>query len=409
MGDPLAAFDPFGEEFVADRYAVYRRYRDAGPVHFGAPAVPGATGTWYVFGHGAVAAGLKDTRCVRELGRLVPAGSLPEMPEPYRPFWDMARRWMLFKDPPDHTRLRSLVSQAFTPRRVRELEPRIEAAAADLLDGARRLGGVDLIADYAYPLPVLVIAELLGVDASERHALRRWSAAIGAAIDLRTSSDAYLAASAAAHEVKAFLQGFIDERTREPRDDLISDLITSRDDDERLDDEELVATLVLLLIAGHETTTNLIGNGTLALLEHPEQLELLRADSSLVPNAVEELLRFDSPVQATFRHAGEAMVIGDRAIARLDQVGFLIGAANRDPAVFDDPDRLDVTRSVGRHSAFGLGIHFCLGAPLARLEATIAFRTLLDRAPGLALATSEPAWREGVGFRGLEALPVTLG
>jgi len=408
MPEALAAFDPFSPEFAADRYPIYRRYLDAGPVHFGVPSTPGTTGTWFVLGHDALTANLKDGRYVREIGTLMPARPKPEMPEPYRPFWEMASRWMLFKDPPDHTRLRAVVSGAFTPRRVRELATKIEASARSLLEAARRDGEVDLIAEYAYPLPVFVIADLIGIDPSERDALRRWSAAIGAAIDMRSSTDSYGPASDAAREIKAFLEDFIAERTREPRDDLISALIASRDDDQRLDDDELVATLVLLLVAGHETTTNLIGNGTLALLRHPEQLRLLQEDRALVENAVEELLRFDSPIQATFRFASEDVTIADQAIPALASVGFMLGAANRDPAVFEHPDRLDVTRHVGRHSAFGLGIHFCLGAPLARLEASIAFRALLDHAPRLALAESEPVWRPGIAFRGLERLPVTF-
>jgi cytochrome P450 len=408
MPEALAVFDPFGPEFAADRYPVYRRYLAAGPVHFGVPSTPGAPGTWFVLGHDAVTTHLKDARYVRELAKLVPERPKPEMPEPYRPFWDMASHWMLFKDPPDHTRLRAVVSRAFTPRRVRELATKIEASARSLLEEARRDGEIDLIAEYAYPLPVFVIADLIGIDPSERDALRRWSAAIGAAIDMRSSADSYGPASDAAREIKAFLEGFIAERTRDPRDDLISALIASRDDDHRLDDEELVATLVLLLVAGHETTTNLIGNGTLALLQHPEQLRRLREDQALVESAVEELLRYDSPIQATFRFASEDVTIADQAIPALAPVGFMLGAANRDPRVFEHPDRLDVARQVGRHTAFGLGIHFCLGAPLARLEATIAFRALLDHAPRLALAGSEPPWRPGIAFRGLERLPVTF-
>ena len=408
MPEVLAAFDPFSPEFAADRYPIYSRYLAAGPVHFGVPSAPGSTGTWYVFAHDALTANLKDGRYVRELDKLMPGRPKPEMPEPYRPFWEMASHWMLFKDPPDHTRLRAVVSRAFTPRRVRELATKIEASAHSLLDDARRDGEIDLIAEYAYPLPVFVIADLIGIDPSERDALRRWSAAISAAIDMRSSTDVYGPASDAAREIKAFLEDFIAERTREPRDDLISALIASRDDDHRLDDEELVATLVLLLVAGHETTTNLIGNGTLALLQHPEQLRRLQQDKALVENAVEELLRYDSPIQAVHRFASEDMTIAEQAIPALAPVSFMVGAANRDPAVFEHPDRLDVTRQVGRHTAFGLGIHFCLGAPLARLEATIAFRALLDHAPQLALAESEPAWRPGVIFRGLERLPVTF-
>lgn len=397
-------FDPFIPGFTADPYPYYQRYRSTDPVHFGRAAAPGAEGTWFLFRHDDVAAALRDARFVREVRTALPDLPRPELPDPYRPFWQMASKWILFRDPPDHTRLRALVTKAFTPRIVQALAPRIADIAEQLLDEVQPTGSIDLIGDYAYPLPVIVIAELLGVPHQDRIRFRDWSVALAAAIDLRTSPDVYGRASEATREMTALLRGIVAERRVEPRDDLVSALITAESEDGALDEEELIAMCILLLVAGHETTVNLIGNGVLALLEHPEQLELLRSRPDLYDQAVEELLRFDSSVQFTFRFAREAIELRGRTIPRGHQVGLVIGSANRDPEHFPEPDRLDVTRAPLRHLAFGMGIHFCLGAPLARLEARLALETLLRRLPGLRLADEPRRWRSGIGFRGLEAL-----
>jgi pimeloyl-[acyl-carrier protein] synthase len=318
----------------------------------------------------------------------------------------MASKWILFRDPPDHTRLRALVSAAFTPRIVQALAPRIADIAEGLLDEVEPTGSFDLIRDYAFPLPVIVIAELLGIPPQDRMRFRDWSIALGAAIDLRTSPDVYVAASEATGEVTAYLREIVAERRAEPREDLVSALIAAESEGGPLDEEELIAMCVLLLVAGHETTVNLIGNGVLALLRHPEQLELLRSRPDLYDGAVEELLRFDSSVQFTFRYAREDIELRGRSISRGEQVGLVLGSANRDPERFSDPDRLDVTRASLHHLAFGMGIHFCLGAPLARLEARLALETLFRRLPGLRLVEEPLRWRPGIGFRGLEALPL---
>jgi cytochrome P450 len=373
-------------------------------VHFGRPASPGPAGTWFLFRHDDVAAALRDARFVRELRTALPDRPRPELPDPYRPFWEMASKWILFRDPPDHTRLRALVATAFTPRIVQALAPRIADVAEVLLDEVEPTGTCDLIRDYAFPLPVIVIAELLGVPGQDRIRFRDWSVALAAAIDLRTSPDVYGRASDATRELTAYLRDIVAERRAEPRDDLVSALITAESESGSLDEEELIAMCILLLVAGHETTVNLIGNGVLALLRHPEQLELLRSRPDLVDNAVEELLRFDSSVQFTFRFAREDIELRGRTIPRGDQVGLILGSANRDPEQFPEPDRLDVTRTPLRHLAFGMGIHFCLGAPLARLEARLALETILRRLPGLRLVEEPLRWREGIGFRGLDAL-----
>ena len=320
--------------------------------------------------------------------------------------------WFVFLDPPRHTRLRGLVHSAFTPHVVEGLRPRIQAIVDELLDRAAAAGRLDLIADLGFPLPAIVIAELLGVPGGDREQFKRWSADLAAAGGLvRMAADGAERlgrARTSGAALNAYFRDIVRERQRTPRDDLLSRLTRVQSAEGTLSEEELVDTCVLLLFAGHETTMNLIGNGMLALLRHPDELCRLRVDSSLVGSAVEELLRFDSPVQIRVRIAREPVEIGGRRIARGQRVLVLVGAANRDPARFPDPDRLDAARPDNRHLAFGHGIHFCTGAPLARLEGTIAIRSVIHRFPKLELATDKLVWRETPTLRGLTALPVAV-
>lgn len=415
MTQQAAAFDPRLPEFIADPYSFYRRYRGRGPVEI--------NGDWNLFAYADCAAVLKDVRFAADWRRVAPPDAEPATatePTPTEPAQPAAGRgpadayaaladaWLLSRDPPDHTRLRALVTKAFTPRMIQRLRPRIQAFADELLDAAHAEGGsVDLIATYAFPLPVTVIAELLGVPAADHESFRAWSRPIAQAIDLVQDEDTFTQAGRATMELAAYLRGIIAERRKRPMDDLISSMLAAEEADARLSDNELLAMCILILIAGHETTVNLIGNGTLALLRHPEQLAALRAQPDLIESAVEELLRYDSPVQQTARVATEDLDVGGRRIERGRWVRIWLGAANRDPAVFADPDRLDLTRAP-RHLSFGQGIHFCLGSALARTEGQIAINTLFRRAPNLALATDEPQWRPAITLRGLKALPVTL-
>jgi cytochrome P450 len=359
----------------------------------------GTDGAWLVARYEHVAAAIKDPRLSKDPSRLVP-------PEHLSPL----DRAMLFRDPPDHARLRSLVGQAFTPRSVRSLESRIAAIVEDLLIGMRARSNADFMADFAIPLPVIVIAELLGVPVEDRASFRAWSDVIveggdGAATPEEHAAR-YRAAMASLTDYFARTAG---ERRERRRDDLISGLIDARDRDDRLSEDELVGTCILLLVAGHETTVNLLGNGLLSLLRHPEQLALLREHPELIPGAVEEMLRFESPVQqSTFRVTVEGIEIGDVRIGDGQQVIALLGAANRDPARFPHPDTFDVARELNRHLAFGSGIHFCLGAPLARAEARIAFSRLLDAFPEIRLLDAEPAWGANSFLRGLTSLPIAV-
>lgn len=316
-------------------------------------------------------------------------------------------RSMLVMDPPDHTRVRKLVNKAFTPRRIAALRSHIEEIVTQLADEARAKGEFDLIHDFAEPLPAIVIAELLGVPAEDHRKFRGWSSQLIAAIAAPTN-DQRQSALTAGQNLLGYLSDTISARRREPKDDLISAMIHAQEQADALSDDELLATSNLLLLAGHETTTNLIGNGTLALLRNPDAWHQLCHDPEQIPIAIEELLRFDGPVQATVRVALEDVTFDAHSIPAGALVLVNIGAANHDPEVFAEPDRLDLTREPNPHLAFGLGTHFCMGAPLARLEADVAFRTLTERFPGLSLVNDAVEYRTNPILRGLKRLDLRV-
>ena len=320
----------------------------------------------------------------------------------------MMSNWMLLRDPPDHTRLRGLVHKAFTPRIVAQMQERIQEIADDLLDQVQEQGQMDLVADYAYPLPVTVICALLGVPAADYPRFHVWSDTIARALDLTDVTEIYDQASVAAGELTAYLDELLAERRKRPQADLFSALVAVEEQGQHLSREELFATCALLLIAGHETTVNLIGNGTLAMLRHRSQWELLVDNPNLAESAVEELLRYDGPVQLTGRRVKEEFSYGEHKFKVGEQIAFLLGSAHRDARQFEDPDQLNLTRNDRRHLAFGAGIHYCLGAPLARLEGGIAFATLARRFPNLALGDDPISYRDNLTLRGLEKLHVTF-
>jgi pimeloyl-[acyl-carrier protein] synthase len=320
---------------------------------------------------------------------------------------------MLFQDPPDHTRLRGLVSKAFTPKMIERLRDRVQQIVDERLDAVvdRGDGSMDVVADLAYPLPVVIICELLGVPPDDHATFQSWSSELAASIDPDPliSPEQGERIEAAGSAFLEYFGDLIEHRRQSLRDDLLSALIEAEEGGDRLSEEELLGTALFLLIAGHETTVNLIGNGTLALLKHRDQLERLRDDPSLDRHAVEELLRFDSPVQLTQRITLDEYEIGDITIPKGQNLVPLLGAANRDPAEFDEPDRLDIGReNANRNVAFGGGHHFCLGASLARLEGAVAIGTLVRRFPDIELA-GEPVRRTTFTLRGLEQLPVSVG
>jgi cytochrome P450 len=317
---------------------------------------------------------------------------------------------MLDRDPPDHTRLRGLVSKAFTPRVIEQLRPHIQGIVNRLLDKVEGEPGMDLIEQFAYPLPVIVICEMLGVPVADHERFKGWGLDIARGLDailLPPDSPVAERSMHARHALAAYFRELIAERRAAPRDDMLSGLIAAEEAGDKLTEDELLATCILLLVAGHETTVNLIGNGTLALLRHPEQRKRLQEDPGLITTAVEELLRFDGPVQRTARIPSEDVTFGGKTIGKGEMVMPFIGAADRDPRQFPDPDRLDLGRTDNRHIAFGWGIHFCIGAPLARVEGQIAINTLLKRQPKLALAAT-PQHRQSLTLRGLTTLPVAF-
>jgi cytochrome P450 len=310
-------------------------------------------------------------------------------------------------DPPDHTRIRGLVNRAFLPKMVELMRPRIAKVANELLSQAPA-DSFDLVKHFAFQLPIIVICELLGVDPADREKLRHWGDAFMAFLGVSGDPEqSALRAYQATLEFESYIKPVIAQRRREPREDLITLLIRTGHEEGKLTDDELVANCIHLITASHETTSFLIGNGTLALLRQPEAMEKLRARPALLPSAVEEFLRCDSPIQKVRRVALEDVVIGDRQIHAGQYVMPLIGAANRDPEVFDRPDELDIERPNNRHLAFGFGIHFCLGAFLARLEGQVAFETLLDRYREIRLAET-PQWKDSVRFRSLKSLLVSV-
>ena len=397
-------WNPLAPGFMQDPYTVYARLRREDPVH---EVEAAGLRFFIVTRYDDVVAVLRD-----------PAYSAEKFPErliadamagPDPGFAAVARAvsgMMLIKDPPDHTRLRALVSKAFTPRVVEGLRPRIEGIVDGLLDAATAAGGMDAILGFAAPLPVIVIAELLGVPGAEREKFKHWSDQLVPFIDGTLRESGLVEAARGAQALEAYFRDFIATRRKEPRDDLMSGLIAAQERDDALSETELVATAILLLGAGHETTTNLIGNGLLALLRHPAEYARLRREPGLTKSAVEELLRYESPVQLTSRIPRRDVTLGGRQIPAGIEVNLVLGAANRDPLQFGDADRLDIARLDNRHVAFGHGAHFCLGAPLARLEAQVAFSRLVERFPSLRAAGEPESWRPGLVLRGLSTLPI---
>ncbi|HTK07278.1 MAG TPA: cytochrome P450 [Ktedonobacteraceae bacterium] len=364
---------------------------------------------WVATNYDDAIAILKDRRFVKETEQL----SLPGDTQKSNIFKSNSelfawRRDMLMVDPPDHTRLRNLVSKAFTPRMIEQLRPRIQQITNDLLDAVQNQGQMDLISDFAFPLPITVISEMLGIPVADRPQFRAWTRA------LLTINEQALRDEANASADKAFyhyIKALLAEKREHPGSDLISNLLHAEENGDVLNENELISTIFLLIVAGHETTVNLIGNGVMALLQFSEQKELLQHDATLLPSAIEELLRYTSPVTlSTPRWASEDIVMHDKTIHKGDIIMVSLAAANTDPQQFPDPDLLDITRQENQQVAFGKGIHYCLGAPLARLEAQIAIGTLLQRLPHLRLAKSPDQlhWIRTFILRGLTALPVTF-
>ncbi len=390
-------------EGQADPYPWYARMRAEATVS------RTAFGPYVVNGYEECQAVLRDPRLGRGIGiEDTSTGIFGDDGTRRDEFLELSQHNMLLSDPPDHTRLRRLVSRSFTPTQVERLRPAVHTLVDGLLDTLAEKGDVEFMADFALPLPMAVIGELVGVPAADRAALQPHVRAAAKGIEPALDAEETEAAIAALVTLAEYFGGLMEERRLHPRDDLLSSLVAARDNDDRLTDEEVASTAILLFAAGFETTTNLLGNGLLALLTHPEQLADWRAHPDIAPSAIEELLRFDSPVQFNLRTALEHADLVGEPIAPGDRIVVLQGAANRDPARFDRPDDLDLRREGNAPLSFGWGIHHCIGAALARMEGEIALHALLSRFPSMELTGGEPRWRPSFTLRGLLELPLRV-
>jgi cytochrome P450 len=410
--DPMSTgpvFDPFDPLWASDPFPLYADLRERAPIH------RNDLGFWVVAKHADCLAILRDRRASSDSLNV----AVERMPEGFRtpiPEDDpmssimVEMRPFLFRDPPDHTRLRSLVSKAFTPKVVESMRAGTEQVVDELLDAALDAGRVDLLEAFAYPLPVRVICDLLGVPLEDQDRFKVWSDALARGLDpdFLLTQEVITARGEAALQFSQYFFELLAERRRDPGEDLLSRLAQAEDGGTVLSEAEMLSTCILLLVAGHETTVNLIAGGTLALLQHPDQLERFRTDPAVQRSAVEEMLRYVSPVQLTGRALLEDCEFGGVEFAAGDFAMLLLASANRDPDQFDQPERFDVTRTPNNHLGFGFGIHHCLGAPLARMEAQVALGALVRRAPDLALA-GDVTYKTNIVLRGMEALPVTMG
>lgn len=394
-----SALEPFSPEMMADPYPAYRAFRERGRVQ------RTSAGHWLATGYDEVSSLLTDQRFGEAAGR---GGRIRLSRATREGQQQLLGRvdTMLSQDPPEHTRLRRLVSKAFTPRSVQKMRPRIQEVVNELLEKVDGRDEFDLVSELAWPLPVIVIAEMLGIPREDRERFKRWSDAMVAT--LGGDYSALDEARRSNEELVEYVSRVIAERRKEPRDDLISRLVAAEERGQTLSEDEMLGTVALLLVAGNETTTHLISNGMLALLRNPEQLARLREDPSLLPSAVDELLRYTGPVHTTRRVAKTDVSLGGTEIKRGEVVIGLLAAANRDPNQYADPDSLDVARNPTDHMAFGDGIHFCLGAALARLEGQVTIGTLLQRFPGLRLLDGAPEWGGTFAIRGVSSLRLAV-
>jgi cytochrome P450 len=431
--DTLSLLNLQREDLRADPYPFYAQLRTGDPVHWDEEM-----GFWVLSRYSDIASLYNDERFSRAQGLMRGFERLPDSEKPVaEPVYHSFSKTVFYADPPYHTRLRGLMNHAFIPRRVERLRPYVQSVVDELLDAAQARGEMDVIRDLAYPLPVMVIAELLGLPVSDRAQFKKWSDDLFAILGtVRHKSRRLLERAAhSLEEMTEYVRALSRARRADPEDDLLSALLSVSDEEgdltcpvphhpspphaaggmirkreasSTLTEEELVANVNILLSTGHETTTHLIGNGILALLQHPDQLRVLKENPSLLDSAIDEILRYENPVQITYRSALTDAGIGGRLIRKGDLVNTIIGSANRDPERFTDPDRFDITRSESRHLSFGLGIHYCIGAPLVKLEAEIAFETILRRFPNMRLRSDDLLWQEHPIFRGLKSLFVAL-
>jgi len=404
-GNPGIGFDPLDADHLRDPYSRYRALREADPVHW-SDLYQG----WVLTRHADVVGVLRSAgfSVDRTRMRVVQHSLLPLVREEFSDLVEALKRVLILLDPPDHTRIRNLVSKAFTPRVVRDHAPRVQKLVEDLLDEASAKNDIDWIADFAYPLPVMVIAEILGVPPTSHASLKRWSDDLGALLDPLVSPELFERGMRSGREMRDFFNEIFEERRATPRGDLVSALVAAEEEGEKLSGPELFATCVVLLTGGHLTTTNLLGNALWALEQNPGERDRLRADPGLMATALEEFLRYDPPIQVTARVATEAHRIDGKTIGAGELAIVVIGAANRDPLVFPNPDRLDLARKDNPHVSFGQGIHACIGSHLARYQIGAALQAFLRRFPRYRVREGGAGRTPTVVSRGFEKLPVTL-
>ena len=400
-------FNPFSPEFRANPYPIYHRLRSENPIYrssFGSE--------WVLTRYEDVKTILRDRRVYSyDRPKMIAQKSkyLQKQGKNLNVLAEASKNFLIYMNPPDHTRLRGLVSKAFSKVVIEGMRPQIQTIVDECLDKALSRGEIDIIGDLAGVLPVNVIASMLGVpthDAQEQ--LHQWSQVLSRILDSLISLEEYEAINQAVLEFQEYFRHLISKREKDPQDDLISYLIAARDESDKLNEEEVISICMLLFSAGEETTVNLIGNGMLALLHHPEQMKKLQQEPEIIRTAVEEMLRYDSPIQILGQIAGEDLEIGRQIIQKGEKMVLCLGAANRDPVKFPNPDQFDITRQENSHLAFADGIHRCLGATLAQIEAEIAINSLLQKLPNLKLASEKLKWRKNIALRGLKALPVTF-
>jgi cytochrome P450 len=397
------SYDLLSPKVQADPYPIYREMRRKDPVHWSELAR-----AWFITSYAEVIDVLKDSRFSVQGTQQKSNERMGYRHDEQSPLRRINKRWMLFVDPPDHTRLRGLVNRAFTPKAVEELKPRIQQLVDGLLDQVQDRGHMDIVHDVGDPLPAKVLAYLLGLPDEDSAILKPWADVVGMGIDPILRPDVVVRINQVILEASEYFERQVELRRKNPGDDLLSALISVEEQGERLSSDELLSLLFLFLAAGTETTTNLTCNGLYTILRYPDQLARLRADPTLIESAIEEFLRFETPVQVTGRVALEDIQVGGKLIRKGQPLGLLLGAANRDPEQFPDPDHLDIGRTPNRHDAFSFGPHFCVGAPLGRAEAAIAIGTVLRRFPNLKLQSETPQWRPTMNNRGLQTLPVTF-